>query len=91
MRTLRRNYTHTVHVCTRQSTQNGVEVFGPAKRVQLHMEPVTDKTSIGISGENHEHYLKGIVTHTDRIGFDTHDCIPLQFRNTIAHTNNACT
>lgn len=85
MRTLRRNLTHSVHVCTRQSTQNGIEVFSPAKRVQLHLEPVTDKTSIGISGENHEHYLKGIVTHTDRVGFDTHARVYVNVNPPINH------
>lgn len=72
MRTLRRNQNRTVYVCQRQTISNGVEVFAAPRAASVYLEPVTNKTSIGITGENHEQYLKGIVTHSDRVGFELH-------------------
>ena len=72
MRTLRRNQNRTVYVCQRQTINNGVEVYASPQAASVYLEPVINKTSIGITGENHEQYLKGIVTHTDRVGFELH-------------------
>ena len=72
MRTLRRNCNRTIYVCPRISTNEGVELFGSPKELNLYLEPVTNKTDIGVgvSGENHEYYLKGIVTHLERVGVE---------------------
>ena len=71
MRTLRRNQNRTIYVCSRKSTQDGIELFESPKELTIYLEPVADKTTIGITGENNEHYLKGIVTHSERVGVDS--------------------
>lgn len=70
MRTLRRNHNRVITVCPRVSVEDGVELFGEGKQVSLFLEPVTDASTIGMSGNIHTRYLKGIVTHSDRYGVE---------------------